>query len=493
MPLGESEVDEETNLIGVETEFDFQMSRVVEFNIQIGKFDFVVAPLMSADYRPSLIPNFHFGTFENSEPFVETDMSMEASLWNNHVAGKISTWIDLDSEDETLRMDSEIVLRREIDLASYLALEACLLPAPKGTSCANYARCVNHILHSLPKCCTMQLWLRIPLGKTDDDSLVDYWKTWNSFRVLCEHHSRLRIALDNLGIQASDNSLACWYGEPVAAFILHTDSFSSNQNGRLDLSMHLQKLITVFFKHFIQVIKSEAESCYFWKSDFPDNPSSNPILLEPAHLPGKLHKTSFVHDTLLFNLINKNTAYLMARSSLHKWSSVTIRWKIEGRLRPAFIVIQASSLTLLINCDNFSMAKTNKHEVPLADSSARAKIIISTEPLHTKAIAEDPHETHSTADSQRHPLQPYRLYIALLFLQSDSLTAEERREPLKRNAQALIYLNMEQDTRKYELYKKAICQALVDRVSDEKASEITTVLVIVGAGRGILVKTSVQV
>ncbi|MCH93207.1 protein arginine N-methyltransferase 1.5-like, partial [Trifolium medium] len=45
---------------------------------------------------------------------------------------------------------------------------ACLLPVPKGTSCANYARCVNQILQDLSN---MQLWLRISLVVPDDDSM----------------------------------------------------------------------------------------------------------------------------------------------------------------------------------------------------------------------------------------------------------------------------------------------------------------------------------
>ncbi|MED6186083.1 Protein arginine N-methyltransferase 5 [Stylosanthes scabra] len=64
-------------------------------------------------------------------------------------------------------MDSETTLKQEIAWASHLSLQACLLPAPKGTSCANYARCVNQILQGLSN---MQLWLRIPLVKPDDDS-----------------------------------------------------------------------------------------------------------------------------------------------------------------------------------------------------------------------------------------------------------------------------------------------------------------------------------
>ncbi|CAJ2635175.1 unnamed protein product [Trifolium pratense] len=46
--------------------------------------------------------------------------------------------------------------------------QACLLPVPKGTSCANYARCVNQILQDLSN---MQLWLRISLVVPDDDSM----------------------------------------------------------------------------------------------------------------------------------------------------------------------------------------------------------------------------------------------------------------------------------------------------------------------------------
>ena len=88
-------------------------------------------------------------------------------------------------------------------LIPFNMLQACLLPAPKGTSCANYARCVNQILQGsnnmqvplyaevlclvylsfLHEChflqsyiysffnFVMQLWLRLPLVKPDDDSM----------------------------------------------------------------------------------------------------------------------------------------------------------------------------------------------------------------------------------------------------------------------------------------------------------------------------------
>ncbi|GKD65233.1 hypothetical protein Tco_1307341, partial [Tanacetum coccineum] len=43
------------------------------------------------------------------------------------------------------------------------------LPTPKGKSCGNYSRCVNQILQNLNN---MQLWLRIPLAKSDDDDAM---------------------------------------------------------------------------------------------------------------------------------------------------------------------------------------------------------------------------------------------------------------------------------------------------------------------------------
>ncbi|XP_011006678.1 PREDICTED: protein arginine N-methyltransferase 1.5-like isoform X2 [Populus euphratica] len=118
---------------------------------------------MNPSYRPSLLEK------DGVLPFAASDVVLSSSPWSSHVVGKISSWIDLDSEDETLRMDSETTLKQVIAWANHLSLQACILPSPTGASCANYARCVNQILLGLNN---MQLWLRIPLVKTDDDDDV---------------------------------------------------------------------------------------------------------------------------------------------------------------------------------------------------------------------------------------------------------------------------------------------------------------------------------
>jgi hypothetical protein len=38
-------------------------------------------------------------------------------------SGKISPWLDLDSEDETTRMEAETILRKQIEWASYLSIK----------------------------------------------------------------------------------------------------------------------------------------------------------------------------------------------------------------------------------------------------------------------------------------------------------------------------------------------------------------------------------
>ncbi|XP_010247166.1 PREDICTED: protein arginine N-methyltransferase 1.5 [Nelumbo nucifera] len=390
MPLGQRAGDKsDSRYCGVETEFDDDMPQVLASNIS-GGFDFVVAPLMDPTYRPSLVKSD--GSSASVLPFAGSDLILSPSQWSSHVVGKISSWIDLDSEDEVLRIDSEIALKQEIAWASHLSLQACLLPPPRGTSCGNYARCVNQILQGLNN---MQLWLRVPLEKPDDDAMDaspnhlsgDSWEWWNSFRLLCEHHSQLSIALDILSSLPSANSLGRWFGEPVRAAIVHTNTFLTNARGYPCLSKRHQRLITGFFNHSIQIV-------------------------------------------------------------------------ISGKLL---------------------------HSITMGISELAAN-----------------HAENDVEGIHRHPLRSYLDYVGYLYQRMDPLPEQERFElgyrdflqsplqPLMDNLEAQTYETFEKDTVKYIQYQRAVCKALLDRVPDEKASSVTTVLMVVGAGRGPLVRASLQ-
>ncbi|GAA0171773.1 protein modifying enzyme [Lithospermum erythrorhizon] len=393
MPLGQREGDgkSESRYCGVETSFSDDMPDLLAFSLH-GGFDFIVPPLMDPSYRPSLMDTGSNGS--GPLPFAGSDLVLSPSQWSGHVVGKISPWIDLDSEDEVLRKDSEITLKQEIAWASHLSLQACVLPAPKGVICANYARCVNQILQNLNH---MQLWLRIPLEKPDDDGIenpdfmyggqVDSWEIWNSFRLLCEHHSLLAVALDVLSSLPSMNSLGRWFGEPVRVSILNTNSFLTNAQGYPCLSKRHQRLLTGFFNHSVQVV--------------------------------------------------------ISGEATHDFASRNVQ--------------------LGVNND----------------------------------------EDHSEG-TQEHSLRAYLDYVGYLYQRLEPIPEQERIEigyrdylqsplqPLMDNLEAQTYETFEKDTSKYVQYQRAVSKALLDRVPDEKASSVTTVLMVVGAGRGPLVRASLQ-
>ncbi|KAL0327656.1 UNVERIFIED_CONTAM: protein arginine N-methyltransferase 1.5 [Sesamum angustifolium] len=186
---------------------------------------------MDPNYRPSQVDEDT--SRSHALPFAGSDLVLSPSQWSSHVVGskisggvhfvsilykmnhwQISSWIDLDSEDVTLRKDSEIALKQELAWASHLSLQACLLPTPKGISCANYAKCLNQVLQNL--------------GSMQGEGHTDSWELWNSFR-LCEHHSQLAVALDILSSLPSASSVGRWFGEPVRAAIINTNVVISGQ------------------------------------------------------------------------------------------------------------------------------------------------------------------------------------------------------------------------------------------------------------------------
>ncbi|KAK3152116.1 hypothetical protein QOZ80_2BG0154630 [Eleusine coracana subsp. coracana] len=391
MPLGQRTGDKsDSRFSGMEV-LDFPagecLPAVLNQSLSSG-FDFLLSPLVDPTYRPT--PGAVL-------PVSASDLILGPSQWSSHIVGKLSEWIDLDAEDEQLRLDSELTLKQEVAWASHLSLQACVLPAPKRSSCGNYARVVNQILQGLTN---MQLWLRLPLEKSepmDDDhdkvknndhmnEMEDSWELWNAFRLLCDHSSQLCVALDISSTLPSINSLERWFGEPVRAAILQTNAFLTNARGYPCLSKRHQKLLTGFFNHSVQVI-------------------------------------------------------------------------ISGR---------------------------SKHDVSPVEG------VLSGD------------ENHTEGTLIQHSLSPYLNYISYLYQRMDPLPEQERFEinyrdflqsplqPLMDNLEAQTYETFEKDIVKYTQYQRAVAKALVDRVPDDAVSTTKTVLMVVGAGRGPLVRASLQ-
>ncbi|MGH0132275.1 UNVERIFIED_CONTAM: hypothetical protein FKN15_033916 [Acipenser sinensis] len=100
------------------------------------------------------MPIFHprFGREFCDEPaqsrpgaHTRSDLLLSGRDWNTLIVGKLSHWIQADSEVKTIRKNSEAALVQELNFAAYLGLPAFMIPLRQENN-ANLARILlNHI------------------------------------------------------------------------------------------------------------------------------------------------------------------------------------------------------------------------------------------------------------------------------------------------------------------------------------------------------------
>lgn len=194
-------------------------------------------------------------------------MHTMASVYvSNQVVGSVSPWIVPDSPDPALRQASLTAFSQEIEWAAHLTVQACILPPPPSGACSPfYARAVNQAIAS--GAASMALWVQIPAGTAGSGTATadadgkgslapedDSWEWWNALRFACWHSTRLGLALEVGADLPPDANLARWWGEPLKAIILRTETFMSNRRGYPALSKRHQDFLAEAFKRGIQVV-----------------------------------------------------------------------------------------------------------------------------------------------------------------------------------------------------------------------------------------------
>ncbi|EIE25124.1 protein arginine N-methyltransferase 5 [Coccomyxa subellipsoidea C-169] len=195
-------------------------------------------------------------------PYKWPDLLLVSAQYGSQIVGKVSPWIQPDAADEALRMDSQAALRQELEWATHLSLQACILHLPPSPSSADFAHVVNQVMHGLSG---MAMWLRIPLmsGKSADlpSTAVeedDSWERWNQVRCLTWHNAKLGVVLDVPAVLPPKEEIVRWYGEPVKALMLPTSVFLNNKRGYPTLTKAHQEMLLTFFAHGVQSAASEA-------------------------------------------------------------------------------------------------------------------------------------------------------------------------------------------------------------------------------------------
>uniref|UniRef100_A0AAR2K2G9 Protein arginine N-methyltransferase 5 n=2 Tax=Pygocentrus nattereri TaxID=42514 RepID=A0AAR2K2G9_PYGNA len=228
-------------------------------------FDFLCMPL----FHPRFRREFELDPAK-ARPGAQTrsDLLLCGRDWNTLIVGKLSPWIETDSELTTERRNSEAALVQELNFCAYLGLPAFMIPL-KGPQCANLARVLLNHIHTGHH--SSMFWIRVPLLAPEDtrEDLIENepsnqiddsnneektWGWWHSFRTLCDYNKRICLAIEIGADIPSDTVIDKWLGEPIKAAILPTSIFLTNKKGFPVLSKAHQRIIFRLFKLEAQFI-----------------------------------------------------------------------------------------------------------------------------------------------------------------------------------------------------------------------------------------------
>ncbi|KAJ3595239.1 hypothetical protein NHX12_004543 [Muraenolepis orangiensis] len=184
-----------------------------------------------------------------------SDLLLCGRDWNTLIVGKLSPWIDADSEITMERRNSEAALVQELNFAAYLGLPAFMVPL-KGAHSANLARFWIRVPLMAPEDVREELVENEPSKADPDDTSVEEktWTWWHSFRTLCDYNKRICVAIEVGADMPSEAVIDKWMGEPIKAAILPTSIFLTNKKGFPVLSKAHQKIIFSLFKLEAQFI-----------------------------------------------------------------------------------------------------------------------------------------------------------------------------------------------------------------------------------------------
>ncbi|KAA8587487.1 hypothetical protein FQN60_016349 [Etheostoma spectabile] len=231
-------------------------------------FDFLCMPLFHSRFRRE----FELEPAKSrAGAHTRSDLLLCGRDWNTLIVGKLSPWIDADSEIETERRNSEAALAQELNFSAYLGLPVFMIPL-KGPHCANLARVLLNHIHTGHH--TSNFWIRVPLMASEDmredlienepstcieDASVDEktWGWWHSFRTLCDYNKRICLAIEVAADMPSDAVIDKWLGEPIKAAILPTSIFLTNKKGFPVLSKAHQRIIFSLFKPLMDNLESQ--------------------------------------------------------------------------------------------------------------------------------------------------------------------------------------------------------------------------------------------
>ncbi|CAO1618171.1 unnamed protein product [Sympodiomycopsis kandeliae] len=220
--------------------------------------------------------------------FRRTELNLTRLDDTDGIAVTAPAWLELDAEDEGIRLDSEIALHSLLTYASFLAVPIFILPPPSSDPSRRhllpyYARAINAALSHGPggqrapsAGSVMKLAVRLPISSPHSLAQIlasrsagsigkqqqqhphvnamqgssalrasDDWafEAWSHIRHSCGYNSRLNVVLDLSMPLPASSGLSRWIAEPVSHIWLPANSFLANAKGFPVLSKATQSFL----------------------------------------------------------------------------------------------------------------------------------------------------------------------------------------------------------------------------------------------------------
>ncbi|XP_023939076.2 protein arginine N-methyltransferase 5 [Bicyclus anynana] len=225
-------------------------------------YAFIVMPIVHPRFRRS-----HQSSVGTVGGFSRSDMLLASQDWNSRIVGKLSHYLDLDSESPIIRQRHEDCLNEELTYSRGLGLPAVMLSL-HSTNVSNLARNVLSYLDTSHH--PTLIWSYVPMfcqrtlrdQESEENENIEVWdepwRWWSTFHERINWDKRVGVVVEIPANLPPQEILKRWLGEPIKAIVVPTSLFHNNKKGYPVLSRAHQQLVVEMIEHEAQVIVSGA-------------------------------------------------------------------------------------------------------------------------------------------------------------------------------------------------------------------------------------------
>ena len=253
------------SIVGLEVEHVGDLKKALARRVGDWGFDYLALPLVHA----------RLAWRRGAAQFARTDLLLSSQQWSAGVIGRLAPPLVAaltagSAHGGGAGARAADAVNQELRWAAHVSLAAvCVPPLPRAATAAALAPLARTLLASLARAPHLLVLLAVPLAppppplvalaagsEAERSDAFGAWRQWNAVRQLCGEHASLGVVLE-LGADLPDDAeqlVALWCGEPVKALVLPTSAFVSNRHGFPVLSKAHQAVVARFVPHSVQFI-----------------------------------------------------------------------------------------------------------------------------------------------------------------------------------------------------------------------------------------------